>query len=63
MDEVVGEKRLEFGHDIHLRELEVSSPLGYEVYIQMSPRTFGKLAEMLHLKSDRPLVDLLLPAA
>ena len=58
----MGEKRSEFGHDNHLRELEVSSPLDYEVYLRMSPCTFGKLTEMLYLKCDRALVDMLLPA-
>jgi hypothetical protein len=62
VDEVVGEKRSAFGYDNHRRELEVSSPLDYEVYLRMSPCMFGKLTEMLHLKSDRALVDLLLPA-
>jgi hypothetical protein len=57
VDEGVGEKRSEFGHDNHLRELEVFSPLDYEVYLRMSPCMFGKLTEMLHLKSDRALVD------
>lgn len=35
VDEAVGEKRSEFGRDIHLRELEVSSPLDYEVYLRL----------------------------
>lgn len=56
------EKRSEFGNEIHLRELEVFSPLDYEVYLRISPCTFGKLTELLYLKSHRALVDLLLPA-
>ena len=60
--EGVGEKRSEFGHDNHLRGMEVYSPLDYEGYLRMSPCTFGKLTEMLHLKSDCALVGLLLPA-
>lgn len=62
VDEEVGEKRSEFGHDNHLKEMEASSPLDYEVYLRMSPCAFRKLTEMLHLKPDRALVDLLLPA-
>ena len=49
-------KRSEFSHDNHLRKLEVSSLLDYEVYLRMSPCTFGKLMEMSHLKSDPVLL-------
>lgn len=43
----VAEQKVSATHDNLVRELVISSPLGYKVYLQMFPSTFGELLDVI----------------